>query len=165
MTLLELTAKQSKEIGDLKDRLEKYETPGLKCNGGHTNHLPLKLWTCPMCDDERLKTIEALKAEALDLKITLDDWKGKAKRQEKEIDQLNQKLMEAGGYCNELKAEILRRQGLTEAANEKLKDTEERLTRINTWGNDMRNLACARGREIEHLNYRISTNKNWGNPL
>lgn len=31
---------------------EKYEEPGQKCNQGHVNNLPLRLWTCPVCAEE-----------------------------------------------------------------------------------------------------------------
>ena len=54
----------------LKQHLEKYEGPGPKCNSGHVNNLPLKLWTCPQCDDKRLGMIEALKRD-------VEDWKKK----------------------------------------------------------------------------------------
>lgn len=42
---------------------EKYESPGVKCNKGHVNNLPLALWDCPMCTEElRVKNTQ-LRAE------------------------------------------------------------------------------------------------------
>ena len=38
----------------------KYETTGQKCNSGHVNNLPIKLWDCPMCTDKLRKQRDAL---------------------------------------------------------------------------------------------------------
>lgn len=40
---------QTQRYGELR---EKYEESGQKCNRGHVNSLPLRLWTCPVCAEE-----------------------------------------------------------------------------------------------------------------
>lgn len=38
----------------------KYETTGQKCNSGHVNNLPMKLWDCPMCTEKLREQRDAL---------------------------------------------------------------------------------------------------------
>ncbi len=50
----------NEEIKQLKN---KYETPGQKCNRGHTNGLPLSLWDCPICTSqlrEKILNLESI---------------------------------------------------------------------------------------------------------
>ena len=57
-TYLEMADKleyAKKEIERLKN---KYEKSGQECNSGHKNILPVSLWDCPMCTDEKRKEIE-----------------------------------------------------------------------------------------------------------
>ena len=54
------------EIACLRDRLTrmraKYESSGIKCGRGHDNVLPVSLWDCPMCTEERRDRVERLEA-------------------------------------------------------------------------------------------------------
>ena len=54
-----------KELEPLKQRVERYEQPNLKCGRGHENNLPLALWDCPMCTEEKRVELEQYK-RALD---------------------------------------------------------------------------------------------------
>lgn len=63
-------AKALRLIGFLNDKdketerfRKKYEEPGQKCNRGHKNILPVKLWNCPMCTDPLREEMEKLKKE------------------------------------------------------------------------------------------------------
>ncbi len=38
-----------KAQAEIKELKTKYEAPGQKCNAGHVNNLPIKLWDCPIC--------------------------------------------------------------------------------------------------------------------
>ncbi len=38
----------------------KYETTGQKCNSGHVNNLPIKLWDCPVCTEKLRMQRDAL---------------------------------------------------------------------------------------------------------
>ena len=50
-----------KETEQLKQRIERYEQPNLKCGKGHENNLPLSLWDCPMCTEELRQDLEQYK--------------------------------------------------------------------------------------------------------
>lgn len=50
-------------IDELKARLERYEAPNPKCNMGHENNLPLKLWVCPVCHEEVVRERDRLLEE------------------------------------------------------------------------------------------------------
>ena len=52
-----LLDEKDKEIKRLQD---KYEKPGQKCNAGHVNNLPIKLWDCPVCTEKLRKEKEWL---------------------------------------------------------------------------------------------------------
>jgi hypothetical protein len=50
-----------KELGELRQRVERYEQPNLKCGRGHENNLPLSIWDCPMCTEEGRQELEQYK--------------------------------------------------------------------------------------------------------
>ena len=65
---------------EAEKKLEEYESSGIKCNTGHVNNLPLKLWDCPVCTDIKRKKIKDLGDAAEMLWIVLanvsgGDWK------------------------------------------------------------------------------------------
>ena len=41
----------------------KYEIPGQRCNAGHLNGLPIKLWDCPICTELLNECIQELQRE------------------------------------------------------------------------------------------------------
>ena len=41
-----------KELAQIAIQTQRYEESGQKCNRGHVNSLPLRLWTCPVCAEE-----------------------------------------------------------------------------------------------------------------
>jgi DNA repair exonuclease SbcCD ATPase subunit len=55
------------EVRALTERLERFEAPRPKCNKGHENALPLKLWDCPMCTEEIRAERDKLAARAAEL--------------------------------------------------------------------------------------------------
>ena len=88
-----LQTAQASEIMEIANenlkRLEKYDAPNPKCNAGHVNTLPLKLWCCPMCTDLAGKKVVAadLMLEKADHAIgvcgldnSLDELEGAAER-------------------------------------------------------------------------------------
>jgi ribosomal protein L37AE/L43A len=46
-------------LAEVRRLREKYEAPGLRCNAGHVNRLPLALWDCPTCGEELQKKLKA----------------------------------------------------------------------------------------------------------
>jgi len=81
------------ELEQLKQRVERYEQPNLKCGKGHINNLPLSLWDCPMCTEEKRAELEqykrALELACDNLEIytssTRDKWKNYYLAQAKEL--------------------------------------------------------------------------------
>lgn len=42
----------AEELAQIAIQTQRYEESGQKCNRGHVNSLPLRLWTCPVCAEE-----------------------------------------------------------------------------------------------------------------
>ena len=63
-TSVALAQELIEQMDDAQQRLEKYDAPNPKCNAGHVNNLPLKLWNCPQCTDHHSK-------ENVEMKIAL----------------------------------------------------------------------------------------------
>ncbi len=47
----------------IKEMKIKYEIPGQRCNAGHLNGLPIKLWDCPICTELLNECIQELQRE------------------------------------------------------------------------------------------------------
>lgn len=43
----------------LQNQIDRITTTPALCNRGHTNHLPVTLWDCPLCRDEEVERVEA----------------------------------------------------------------------------------------------------------
>lgn len=54
-------------LASAADRPVRYETPGVSCGKGHINHLPVSLWDCPICTEEKNAEINRLRDTLRDI--------------------------------------------------------------------------------------------------